>query len=100
MKFEFQSTASLVFLSLVNMCLCLQHIAEKTLNTLGTELMHAARHQHNFDALMAQQSTAEAANGGHGVDFLLIDYLADGEMERRIRYKGLTAKETTIGNST
>lgn len=93
MKFEVQSTASLVFLSLVNMCLCLQHIAEKTLNSLGTELMHAARHQHNLDTLMERKPEAPA-------DFLLIDYLADGEMERRVRYKGITAKETSIGNNT
>lgn len=94
MKFEVQSTASLVFLSLVNMCMCLQHIAEKTLNSLGSELMHVARHQNNLDTLIAQKPQSGPA------DFLLVDYLADGELERRIRYKGITAKETSIGNTT
>lgn len=93
MKFEVQSTASLVFLSVVNMCMCLQHIAEKTLNSLGSELMPSVRHQTNVDAMMTQKPEAST-------DFMLIDYLADGEMERRIRFKGITAKETSIGNET
>lgn len=32
-------------------------------------------------------------------NFLLIDYLNDGEMERRISFNGITAKETSIANS-
>lgn len=87
MRFDVRSTFSLAFLSLVNMCMCLQDLAEKTLNTLGTELLQAARYQHIDNA-----QTAE--------NFLLIDQLADGEMERRISFNGLTAKGTTVGNST
>lgn len=87
MRFDVRSTFSLAFLSLVNMCMCLQDLAEKTLNTLGTELLQAARYQHI--------DTAQTAE-----NFLLIDQLADGEMERRISFNGLTAKGTTVGNST
>lgn len=32
-------------------------------------------------------------------NFLLIDYLNDGEMERRVSFNGITAKETSIANS-
>lgn len=37
--------------------------------------------------------------GKSGENYLLIDFLPDGEMERRISYDGLTAKETSVGNS-
>lgn len=33
-------------------------------------------------------------------DFVLVDYLADGEMERRISYNGITGKETSLGYNT
>lgn len=32
-------------------------------------------------------------------NFLLIDYLDDGEIERRVSFNGITAKETSIANS-
>lgn len=32
-------------------------------------------------------------------NFLLVDYLPDGEMERRISYNGITAIQTSVGNS-
>lgn len=32
-------------------------------------------------------------------NFLLIDYLNDGEIERRVSFNGITAKETSIANS-
>lgn len=32
-------------------------------------------------------------------NFLLIDYLNDGEIERRISFNGITAKQTSIANS-
>lgn len=35
---------------------------------------------------------------GHD-NFLLTDYLMDGEMERRISFNGITAKETSLGNN-
>lgn len=35
---------------------------------------------------------------GHD-NFLLTDYLVDGEMERRISFNGITAKETSLGNN-
>lgn len=98
MKFEVQSSLSLVFLSIVNMCLCVQDFAEKTLNTLSTELSHAKRHhQQSMNHHLHSHSPHRFFDNAE--NFLLIDYLADGEMERRISYNGVTAKETTIGNS-
>lgn len=35
----------------------------------------------------------------YGENFLLVDYLPDGEMERRIFFNGLIAKETSVGNN-
>lgn len=102
MKFEVQSSVSLVFLSIMNMCLCLQDFAEKTLNSLSSELIHARRHQQQLQntpehhAMHAHQHQKILDNAEN---FLLIDYLADGELERRIHYNGITGKETTIGNS-
>lgn len=93
MKFELQSTLSVVFLSIINICVCLQDIAEKTLNSLNNEVQHSKRHQHNQN-----NHHHHPHRWGHE-NFLLIDYLADGEMERRISYNGVTAKETSIGNS-
>lgn len=31
-------------------------------------------------------------------NFFLVDYLNDGEMERRISFGGMTAKETSMGD--
>ncbi|XP_037032405.1 uncharacterized protein LOC119071570 isoform X2 [Bradysia coprophila] len=95
MKFELQSTLSVVFLSIINMCVCLQDIAEKTFNSLNNEVQHTKRHQHNQNN---HHHHPHPHRWGHE-NFLLIDYLADGEMERRISYNGVTAKETSIGNS-
>lgn len=80
------------------MCLCVQDFAEKTLNTLSTELSHAKRHhQQSMNHHLHSHSPHRFMDNAE--NFLLIDYLADGEMERRINYNGVTAKETTIGNS-
>ncbi|KAG4070106.1 hypothetical protein HA402_013349 [Bradysia odoriphaga] len=75
------------------MCVCLQDIAEKTFNSLNNEVQHTKRHQHN------QNNHHHHPHRWSHENFLLIDYLADGEMERRISYNGVTAKETSIGNS-
>lgn len=38
-------------------------------------------------------------SGSPEENFLLVDYLSDGEMEQRISFDGLTAKMTTLGNT-
>lgn len=88
MKIQIPSTISLVFLSFVNLCVSVQDFAEKTFSSLsGVDVQqHAKRH------------VSGNYKWGHE-NFLLTDYLNDGEMERRISYKGITAKETSIGNS-
>lgn len=64
---------------------------------------HLKRHHHKYGL--------EDINHGNNVindigtidrksaNFLLIDYLNDGEMERRISFNGITAKETSVANS-
>lgn len=56
-------------------------------------LNHINRHRHKnkYERTLSQK---------HGHDnFLLTDYLMDGEMERRISFNGITAKETSLGNN-
>lgn len=47
----------------------------------------------SFLLVLAVAAIAEA----DGQDFFLYNTLPDGEVELRILYKGLTAKETTVG---
>lgn len=56
-------------------------------------LNHINRHRHKtkYNRTLYQKY-------GHE-NFLLTDYLVDGEMERRISFNGLTAKETSLGNN-
>lgn len=91
------STVSLVFLSFVNLCTSVHHFAEKTLSSLNVDVLHPKRH--DPDSHHRNDGNSAAAHKWGTENFLLTDYLADGEMERRISYKGVTAKETSVGNS-
>ncbi|XP_063701983.1 uncharacterized protein LOC134832017 isoform X2 [Culicoides brevitarsis] len=52
---------------------------------------HVNRHRHKSKQNHLHNRSTE--------NFLLTDYLMDGEMERRISFNGLTAKETSLGNN-
>lgn len=45
-----------------------------------------------------QSSEHQELVGTDDVDFLAIDFLLDGERERRLRYRGVSAKETSTGS--
>lgn len=38
-------------------------------------------------------------NNNHPLNFLITNFLSDGEIERRIHFNGITAKETLVSNS-
>ena len=98
MRIEIQSSISLVFLSIMNMCFCLQDFASKTINSISSsEIVHHARRHSGASHQSDFQHHSNKWNDGE--PFLLIDYLADGELERRINFNGITAKETSIGDS-
>lgn len=78
----------LIFWSILNVCMGQPDkllLSDNTLNVLdnGNGIRHHQKHP----------STWNTEN------FLLVDYLNDGEVERRISYNGLTGKETSIGDS-
>lgn len=117
MKFEVHSSVSLMFLSIVNLCVSVQDFAEKTLNSLSSELghqthirrhhqQHNPHHHHHHHPHQSPDDGYDDAGKysmrkylDNAENFLLVDYLADGEMERRINYNGVAAKGTTLGNS-
>lgn len=102
-----QNIASLAFLtllslSLINLSTCIQdasnHNSETDDLTIGNEdrsyrrRSHARRHHGHHT-----NSNGDIVEPRHR-NFLLTDYLADGELERRINYNGVTAKETSIAS--
>lgn len=71
---------------------------------------HPRRHRHRHHPLHSQPSDNLLNSDDESTDdivfqtryknFLLTDYLADGEMEQRINFDGITAKQTSISTST
>lgn len=58
-------------------------------------------HRRQYEDEVSNTSSATAdIQWPRYTNFLLTDYLADGEMERRINYNGSTAKETSISTTT
>lgn len=56
-------------------------------------LNHINRHRHK-----SKNDRTWYQKYGHE-NFLFTDYLVDGEMERRISFNGIAAKETSLGNN-
>jgi hypothetical protein len=78
MKFEVSNLFIVTFLTTFLNFLCY---------SVAESLEKSTRHHH----LHQKQVTWNQDN------FLLIDFLSDGEMERRISYHGMTGKETSLG---
>uniref|UniRef100_A0A1Q3FYC2 phospholipase A2 n=2 Tax=Culex tarsalis TaxID=7177 RepID=A0A1Q3FYC2_CULTA len=53
-------------------------------------------HRHHPSPVQRQQHQFQKDNDNN---FILIDYLSDGERERRVSWNGLTGKETSIGDT-
>lgn len=101
MRLDVQASVSLAVLYLLNVCQCLQDLAENTLDTIGSSEFMQSPSSLFANEQVTDKSDAITAEVPNKVpNFLLIDRLADGEMERRIQFDGLTAKETSIGNQT
>lgn len=45
------------------------------------------------------QREIDDVSNNHPLNFLITNYLSDGEIERRIHFNGITAKETLVSNS-
>lgn len=75
MRVQINRAIAILLLSIVNLCACIPSIRNSD--------------DHN-DHLN---------NGDERPNFLLIDYLNDGEVERRVSFNGIMAKETSIANS-
>lgn len=63
------------------------------------ETMHPRRRHHSMYNNDIGENELLELNKQRYKNFLLTDFLADGEMERRINYNGIAAKETSISTS-
>lgn len=100
--------ASVTILFMVNLCLtslcsCAQDafsssqsngIIDDNINIKTWTRPHQKRH--NGHAITQEDNDFSQPLPRRHKNFILIDYLKDGEMERRINYNGVTAKETSI----
>lgn len=126
MRIQLQSATSIIFLTIFNFCVSVQAFAGDNLNN---DLIINSNNNLNKNKLILHKSISDRHKSLYGIpdenrisiehlqqyrkhhelsanknndsalNFLLIDYLADGEMERRISFNGISAKETSIGNS-
>lgn len=78
MKVQTVKVIAIILLSIVNLCASVPSIR----NNINDD------HDHHLNKYVDVKP-----------NFLLIDYLNDGEIERRISFNGITAKETSIANS-
>jgi hypothetical protein len=89
-----------IFITVLTVLCQINHIScdtEYSLNDLTnvdvvrTKAVDVSEEHHDFRHLKHREKNLN--------DFLLVDYLSDGEQERRISFQGITAKETNLGNS-
>lgn len=114
MKLNNHSTTSMIFLSIINLCICVQDISvpsnsyneiensrfpnrNKESVTINSKYSHKLSDD-NVDSL-SQHVTIPQQMSEYQQSFLIVDYLAAGEVERRLNFNGITAKETSIVNN-
>ena len=94
------SVLMIIFVTLVNKSFCINNS-----NNVGSDLtiisdLPKLRH---FNKFIKNTSNNNNNNSDKQRDihenYLIVDYLSDGEMERRFNYNGIIGKETSIGNT-
>lgn len=105
------ANASVIIFLVINLLLnighlsCTQNIHESSQpdltldNNIQILNTHPRRRHHSTYKNDIDENELLQMNEQRYKNFLLTDYLADGEMERRINYNGITAKETSISTS-
>ena len=110
MKIKMQNRLlAIVLLSFVNLSVSVQEIDDNANAIIESDRLKFRSHPRRHHRQSSHHRFANSKTDDGGVaagpseanyqNFLLIDYLSDGEMERRVSYNGITAKETSIGNN-
>lgn len=106
MKLQVNCAAAVLLLAILNLCAHIDGFTQQHLNDVLDDRIQMQKSQKNNNQLdrrrhqlheNAEDDTLDADQSP--TNFLLIDYLNDGEVERRVSFNGIAAKETSIANS-
>lgn len=75
---------------------------EPSLQNISLNVEHSHRHRHDNTSLKNKEILSDIKFlrrhlNKKIVNFMMTDYLVDGEVENRVHYDGITAKETYVG---
>lgn len=94
MKIEIRNLFLLTIVTtLLNLAAATSSSSSSSLQSLDEFNSSPTRHNHRHHPSTHQQQQQPQKD-----NFILIDYLSDGERERRISWNGITGKETSIGD--
>lgn len=129
MHLRIEARISLIVLTIVDLCLCVPNLADETNNSNNGLSVFKNKNDKfdinskqyvigdpsddNINIDSSEQNVIHgklnaspgSSSSGDYVDdidhpnFLITNYLSDGEIERRIHFNGITAKETLVSNS-
>lgn len=108
MELQANCVAAILFLAIVNLSTHVNGFTQKKLDNVldaSFKLRKSYKVDDQLDRRRQHHLDANVEVEPLGVDdtsppnFLLVDYLNDGEIERRVSFNGITAKETSIANS-
>lgn len=92
--------AAILLLSIVNLCACVNGFTQQNQNNALDDRLEMGKSHKIDDQLDRRRQDVEPLEIDQSPpNFLLIDYLDDGEIERRVSFNGITAKETSIASS-
>lgn len=109
MKLQVNCVAAILLLAVVSLGARVNGFTRQHLNSNALEHRQHLRKSHkNDDQLDRRRAQLDESVEDEPSDvddqppppnFLLIDYLNDGEIERRVSFNGIAAKETSVANS-
>lgn len=108
MELQANCVAAILFMAIVNLSTHVNGFTQNNLDIVLDDSLKLQKSHKIYDRLDRRRQHHLDANvevEPLKVDetplpyFLLVDYLNDGEIERRVSFNGITAKETSIANS-
>lgn len=95
MDTKIKCVSMIVLISIINLCLC--SIVDKQSDDQAQ--MNEFNYKNNKELIVNDLDNQLNDVIDRNENYLINDYLNDGEVERRISYNGIIAKETSIANS-
>lgn len=98
MKYTIGNKFLVILLAILNGSIfCDTNVEESDINMINDQNFNSLQKESNKHAIDGRKSSKKRHHWEQ-TNFIITDFLSDGEMERRLSLDGVAAKETSLGN--